>query len=93
MFSLKEPDRVFPSTRFTKRGLAIALCMGLFSPRYWWPGNLSERMFRVHSVNYVPDGVPILKAAHHCVKAWRAFDWGSSEPPTPDEAVYTNGIL
>ena len=71
MVSLKDGEFRVIHKNFTWRGLLIALCMCFFDPRYLWIGNLKERIGLVHMSNYVPDKVPILKAARHCTKVWR----------------------
>ena len=92
MFSVKDENYVPKCVKFTWRGLLIALCMGLFHIRFWWIGNLGFRMWAVHLVNYIPDKVPILKAARHCANAWGWYDIFTCEPPDSNVAVYIGGM-
>jgi hypothetical protein len=86
MVSLKEHKVIHKN--FTWRGLLIALCMPIYDKHYWKVGTLKSRMWIVHISNYIPDRVPILKAAKHAAY-WLRIYRGYYEPaPTLDDMLY-----
>lgn len=75
--------------KYTFRGVVIALCMAFYDWHYWWPGNLGARIWMVYLTNYIPDKVPILKAAKHCAKVWKCWYRSSCLPQSPKDMYYT----